>query len=426
MYKIIYSLLIIPFLCCCTGENKTAKGEAVDDENKNNRIINIDDAFSDIREIRLSDIADSVSFLPLETSSKSLIQGLSFRFSPSFIFHFSGHFDWTGKYKGSIVKRGQGPYEEPEGGSVLFNNNHYYSKGTKLIEYDNAGSPTGKVRRLYESRKISDKDEFLASLEFFNAGKNIAVYCYPNYIHFVNTDFETIGSRLVAGSDTSKADVNQPGKNFITYYKDKTLFYNFMNDTIFYVTENELEPKWIVNFTREERLSTEALLTHTNIMMREFLKALDSGMNFENTIRVKLQDKKHIAYGAFETENHIFFPMQELIPHAKARGKEEKLPYIVIFDKSTHKTFRVKGDGFVDDLTGLAGMKGKNFFYPANGFFDEKMIHAVWPFEILDFIKESQDAGRTVNPRLLEFSKTLDVDDNPILILIHLKRKSKP
>ena len=95
----------------------------------------------------------------------------------------------------------------------------------------------------------------------------------------------------------------------------------------------------------------------------------------------------------------------------------------MIFDKSTNKTFRVKGDGFVDDLTGLAGMTGKNYFFPSTGIFDEKMILAVWPYEILDFIKECQKSGRTINPRLLEFSKTIEEDDNPILIFVHLKRK---
>ena len=126
--------------------------------------------------------------------------------------------------------------------------------------------------------------------------------------------------------------------------------------------------------------------------------------------------------GVFETDNYIMFPMQELTPLASARHKENKAPYIVIFDKSNYKTYRVKGDGFVDDLTGLAGMLGKNYFFPSTGIFDEKMINAVWPYEILDFIKECQDAGRTVNPRLLKFSKTIEPDDNPILIFVHLKR----
>ena len=424
MYKIIYSLIIMPFLLCCTGGKKAAM-EANIEVAENSRVINMNDAFKDIREIRLSDIADSVSFLPLETTQSSLVRSVNlFRFSSSLIIYYSGVFDWTGNFRGNIVKRGQGPYEEPEGGNLLFHNNHFYSKGSKLIEYNNNGSPTGKVRSLYERRKFSNNDELRAGVEFFSAGKNLAIYDCPNRIYFINTDFEIIGSRLVVGPDTLVQNERRSytGKNFVTYYKDKTIFYNFMNDTIFYVTENGLEPQWVVNFSGSQRLSTEALLMNNNTFWEEELKMLKSGMtNFENTKRVLLFDNKHIINGSFETDNYILFPVQQLTPLPDARKKENKAPFIVIFDKSNHQTFRVKGDGFVDDLTGLAGMNGKNYFFPSQGIFDEKMIHAVWPFEILDFVKECGDAGRTVNPRLLDFSKTLDPEDNPVLLLVHLK-----
>ena len=74
----------------------------------------------------------------------------------------------------------------------------------------------------------------------------------------------------------------------------------------------------------------------------------------------------------------------------------------------------------MDDLSGLAGMTGKNYFFPSEGIIDEKMIHAVWPFEVLNFIKECQEGGRAVNLRLLEFSKTLKDDDNPVLMIVIL------
>ena len=86
MYKIIY--IITPLLFCCTGEKKAAIGAAEEVEDKNiSRVINIDDAFNDIREIRLSDIADSISFLPIETHPNCLISTLNFfSFSPHYIF----------------------------------------------------------------------------------------------------------------------------------------------------------------------------------------------------------------------------------------------------------------------------------------------------------------------------------------------------
>ena len=158
-----------------------------------------------------------------------------------------------------------------DGGKVLFKDDYFYSMGSKFIEYDSKGTPTGKVVNLYAAREISDNDKFRAGVEFFIAGKNLAIYTYPTRIYFLNTDFETIGSRLVVGSDKIKPSWNTPGKNFVTYNKDKTIFYNFMNDTIFYVTDDGLEPQWVVNFTVDQRLSVEALLTDSKIFYDEEL-----------------------------------------------------------------------------------------------------------------------------------------------------------
>jgi hypothetical protein len=415
-----FSVILLSFFFGCTGK----KPASVEPEQKSN-IINLDDAFENTREVRLSDIADSVSFLPLETKSNSLIRSLGCEFSLPYIYKAPvGYFDWTGRYKGKVIKAGQGPYEEPGDGiygKVLFVGNRIYSMASKLIEYDGTGAPTGKVRHLYAPREFSDNDAFRSGVEFFSTGKNLAIYGYPNLIYSIDTaNFETISSRLVAGTDTLKPNWNPLGKNFITYYKDKPVFYNFMNDTIFYVTDEGLEPKWVISFTGKQRLPAEAMLIDNDAVLRELREVImteRSGVSLEDTKRVKLLDKKHIAYGAYETDSYIFFPMKELVPMAPARGKEQPAPYIVIFDKSTHETYRVKGDGFVDDLTGM------NIFYPKESIFDEKLISSIWPYELLDYIEECREAGRDVKPQLLALSKTVKDDDNPILILVHLKKK---
>ena len=199
-------------------------------------------------------------------------------------------------------------------------------RSTKLLEYDSTGTPTGKVRHLYAPRKFSDNDVFRSGVAFFSTGKNLAIYGYPNLIYFIDTtNLETISSRLVAGTDTLKPNWNPLGKNFITYYKDRPVFYNFMNDTIFYVTDEGLEPQWIVSFTGKQRLSSEALLTHTDVYMIEFMKVIKSGTSFEEIKRVRLLDNKHLAYGVYETDSYMFFPMQELVPLAEARRKEKKI-----------------------------------------------------------------------------------------------------
>ena len=112
----------------------------------------------------------------------------------------------------------------------------------------------------------------------------------------------------------------------------------------------------------------------------------------------------------------MFFQMTEIRQLAESRGLKPTEPYIVLFDKRTGKTVRVKGNGFVDDILGM------DTFYPQLGVFDEKLITYIWPFQLLDYIKECKDSGREVNSQLLTLSKKVKEDDKPILILAHLKK----
>ena len=385
--------------------------------NEISNIIDLTIGFKNVQTIRLSEIADSVIFIPFETTSQSLM-GLgqkSMHFSVPYIFYYDKYFDWNGNYCGSIIKKGNGPFEEPEAGTLLFKDNHFYSKGSKFIEYDKTGKPTGKVRNLFSSKEFTSND-ILRQGVFFTTGNNFAVYDYPTTMYFINNSFEIFSSRIVTKVDSLQPIYQNIGENtYVTYYKDNALFYNFINDTIFQVTDTGLDPRWIVSFNHPLRLPAEVILNSRNLL-QNMISALHQG-SIENTELIRLTDNKHKVIAAYETESHVFFLMTEIILMAGPRGKTLPEPYIIYYDKSTGKTTQVKGKGFVDDLLDMG------FFYPQLGVFDEKMISFIWPFELLEYIKECRDRGCEVNPQLIALSKRIKPDDNPVLILVHLKKK---
>jgi hypothetical protein len=400
----------------CTGQGRTSS-EVENIEISN--IIDLTAGFDNIQTVRLSEIADSITFIPFETTRQSLM-GMgqqNIRFSSHYIFYYDKYFDWNGKYLGSIVKKGNGPFEEPEGGTLLFKNDHFYSKGSKLIEYDKTGKPTGKLRSLYASREFADNDFLRGGVEFFSAGENFVVYNYPTALYYLDKNFEKISSRTVTFADSLPTWLQPLGRNFVTYYKDMALFFNFMNDTIFHVKDTDLEPRWIVSFDHPLRLTAKVILDYQNLFRKSWF-VVRSGGSIENTELIQLTDHKHRVTAAYETESHVFFLMTEIIPQAEFRGKTLPKPYVIFFDKNTRKTTRIKGNGFVDDLLGM------DFFYPQLGVFDEKMISYIWPYELLDYIEERKEQGREVNPQLIALSKKLKPDDNPVLIVAHLKKKS--
>ena len=414
----VFSILF--FAGCAGRTSSTIKSDEI------SNIIDLTAGFKNIQTIRLSEFVDSVTFIPLETTRESLLSDNieSYQFSSRYIFRYDQYFDWNGKYCITIGKGGNGPFEEPEGRvySSFFSDNHFYSKGTKFIEYDITGKPTGKVRNLYTHREFNAGD--IQGVEFFNVGENFALYDFPITLRFFNKNFETVSSRVVTKVDSLPAGYQSPlgGFNkFATYYKDHVLFYNFLNDTVFYVTDTGLYPHWIVSFDDPSRLPTQVILQY-NRLRNEAMALVRSGSSVENSEIVRLTDNKHIVRAAYETESYLFFLMTEFVfwadrGNVSVRNKKPADPYIIYYEKNNGKTTRVKGKGFVDDLLGM------DFFYPQLGIFDEKLISIIWPFELLDFIGECRDKGREVNPQLLALSKQVKEEDNPIIILAHLKKK---
>ena len=187
-----------------------------------------------------------------------------------------------------------------------------------------------------------------------------------------------------------------------------------MNDTIFSVTDTGLEPQWIVRFDDPLRLPMQAML-NINQLISEIPVHIRSG-SIENAELIKLTDNKHKVIASYETDKYIFFQMTEIINFAEHRNIPPAEPYVIYYEKITEKTIRVKGKGFEDDLMGM------DFFYPQLGIYDEKMITYIWPFESIDCIEECRNRGRKVNPQLLALSKQIKEDDNPVLILVHLKK----
>jgi hypothetical protein len=113
-------------------------------------------------------------------------------------------------------------------------------------------------------------------------------------------------------------------------------------------------------------------------------------------------------------------PMKELVFLNLMSTTEEPVydNYLTYFVKSTGETIRVAGDGFVDDILGLS-----DYFYPTWGIYKETMFSSIWPYELHDLIAARRLSGTPVDPRLEALAANTKVDDNPILIMAHLKKR---
>lgn len=50
------------------------------------------------------------------------------------------------------------------------------------------------------------------------------------------------------------------------------------------------------------------------------------------------------------------------------------------------------------------------------------MVSSVWPFELKEYIQKKAEKGESVSNRLIALADSLNDEENPILIIAHLKQ----
>ncbi|MCS2889190.1 hypothetical protein NXV14_21930 [Bacteroides fragilis] len=61
-------------------------------------------------------------------------------------------------------------------------------------------------------------------------------------------------------------------------------------------------------------------------------------------------------------------------------------------------------------------------FFPRYGICNNAMVSSVWPFELKEYIQEKKAKGEAVSDRLIALADSLDDEQNPILVIAHLKK----
>ena len=409
---LILGVMILGFMAC--SNKKTVEPNPVVLDN----IIHLSTAIKNVREeMMLSELVDSVSYVPLETKSNCMLGNTQrFTFSPQYIFYSNYCFDWNGRFLFRIGNQGQGACEDiyVHVADIVYLNNHFYGNASKRIEYDDRGKCTGKELSWYAQKTMDTAPvgRMVNKVCFAPAGENLMFYNFPDTVYFINTDYEFVAKRSMMPWNRKGIAPSMESVKYTSYYKDTTLFYNFYTDTVFTVTPTSLIPRWVVELDEELRFPTRYL--YEDGLLSEAFKCWESG-NLENAKMIKLLDHKYMVSGVFETERFVFLLVYESMPFRELRKVPDTPPLIAIYNKRTGETFAVKQ--VVDDL---GGMKA---FFPSWGAYNEKLLATIWPYKLKEFIEEEQSAGRTVAPQILNLMKRVREDDNPILIIANLKTK---
>lgn len=357
--------------------------------------------------MKLSELVDNITFVRLETNKESLVKYTRYAvYSKDFMFFEDRVFSWDGKWKANIGKDGRGPYEEIGGmDNIAFKGGKFYSKGGKLLEFDINGMPTKKVRYLQNEPINNHIGSTLRNAigQITFAGK----YLFLNAIdaaYFINPDnfqtelrIELIPNKII----NEKIDGNM-GIGNISYYCDNILYCNPFIDSVFYVKDKSLQPMWKLNIDTEIKFPLS--------MFHKFYDYL-TDMGRGGNILLNMREGKAKVMNVYETNNYLFI---NLLRFVSGISNSSAPNYILCYDKKQKTSKVVRAEDFVDDILGLGAYELK--------IFDEKIIMALWPHEVLDRIAKKKKAGEKISPRLAALAEQISEGDNPIVFIAHLKK----
>jgi len=402
--KKFYLILKCVALCACGGGNKqqaSATDENVAEEKSAVQYpihIPFEEGMEVEREVKLSEIADSVTYIRLETTDNGLVKyfkaSLMRRTSKYYIFGEMQNviqFTRDGKFVRNIGRRGQGPGEynyirqvdvdEKTGKVYIYSNRriHVYDLETgKYLQTIKPGHPeTLSILMQNDSTIIGYVDNSYGQQKTKAYISNLNGEILHEYTR--HDLFEVKGGAYMVGG---------PQDFFLSQYKGMINLKEYENDTVYTVTPEGLQKRYIIDTGKY------------GIKLEHTYPALNGDEAAYNRLAAG-----YMRYAVLETENYLF------LPYANWAGSERNRPKMAMYDKRTGECYRVKGNAVSDDLTNAL------YFYYPHCALDEHTLIFNHQASVIHKMAEKK-------PELLNHPqlKGLKEDDNPVLMIVHLKR----
>lgn len=386
--------------------------------------IDIDITSFKSREVPLSEIADSVEYIPLETKDCNLLAGdLSesvYLWDKYILIRRTRHyylFNRQGKFLRQISSQGRGPGQFP---SFTTKNIFFYSQDSSLSlnytdhnridRFDLNGHyknsiDYGKYKVEYKGQEISSAALLHDSIWVIHAinrqGNDPVRLLFFNFKgHFitkiVNTDFwEGINRKTIKTGATNESNVD-----FYQNNEQQLFFREERGDTIFEITSDmKLKPHIAFSFHDGSTYAQRR-----------------SGIEKHNIWRI-----------IKETDNVLIFLYRYPTHLPLALG---------IYYKKEKKGYRLKEAGplykgqtmlgFTDDLAGGINVSGYKDFYQNNAqnncIIDYKTINIIRSRLTPEYLAKVYYRDTLAHNKLIQILDTLKEDDNPVVIITHLKK----
>jgi len=401
-----FAILIIAsvFLIKCTSKKANQDNKTEVNDRIVSQVLHFPKSGEDT--LKVSYFADTVIYIPLETTKESFIgfiEQLWMNDSVILINNFGGGllmFQQNGKFIRQIGKQGRGPGEYGKyinHFDVIRDTIYISSTGRRFLRYTFDGAFCDEIKLNYEPVFFSTTaDQKLACYEHAD-GK---IYVYNKNLH-ESPDTFTVEYGVTIGRHWWIHMLNA-GYNYLQKTPSGLLYNSFLSDTVWNITSSKKEPAFILN-------------------MKDNLLPYNRQIEFCN--------------GDFERFNKMANPYSfvHLIPfpsftfifqlHHTIYADDSGYDAIYLNNTKTGEIKKFSTSYIYDDIVSKQKLSNERltYFYPINP--EDYLVTSKKPLDVLKYLDQNKENSKEV-PSLLWLNqmKTIKEDDNPVLVLIKIKK----
>ena len=357
--------------------------------------------------LHLSDIADSLSYIKLATDTSNLI-GVIDKIIPlkdrilivdKDITQTIYIFDKSGKFIRKINKKGRGPGEYLSLNDVAVDVSH-----NRLIVHDDMAQKISIFT--YEGEFIEKiRLDFITTSIAYLGNNRLACYCdyinNPNYSirskspNLILFDLQTrkTQSKLFFNSTINRLGITGLINNLSSTYSNDTVHLIMpLNDTVYSICNNKVQPEYYVDLGVTPQMRE---LQRTASSSKSAQEASQEDSKPQYPVICNMLESDSVVYLFYRHNNKSYYGFYN--PRRKTFKEGVR-----IWEKNTDNRIPVVND--LDKTIPFMPMAtdGKNFYYVMESFY-------------FDYFRNSD------NPQIANLSKTITANDNPVIVVAHIK-----